>query len=143
MTTTPKRKRILLRPKRTIYGEAIRTIFEKFIRPLAQRLNQEEDEQSLKKAIADVFNHKTRYVTFSKATSSFRMPGKTWRYGRHDRLISGVHNRWVKKGDTFIVRIDEEMYDRIELEKGKEEGIIFVLNHAQWTGIKDHLEVIA
>lgn len=143
MTATPRRKRVLTRPKRTIYGNAIRTLFERFIRPLAQRLNKTEDDQSLKTAIEGVFNYKTRSVTFSRATRAFRMPGKTWKGGRQDWLEVGVHQRWMKKGDTFIVRVDDIMFNRVEIEKGKEEGVIFVLTHAQWTVIKEHLEVIS
>lgn len=136
------------KPRRTVYREAIRTLYDKFIRPLALSYTSgEEDPRAFQDGIEQVFNFKTRELWVGEAKESFRMPGKTWRGGRHDDLEVGVHDRQVKAGDLFIVRLDTNMPDRVELEKGDDRGhedspIIFVLSRAQFAVIREHLRVI-
>jgi len=129
------------KPRRTVYGNAIKAIFLKFVKPLAERVTS-DTELPFDYGLKHVFSCQTRQVWFAKAVRSFRMPGKTWKGEDHRKLITGVGNRQIKKGEPFVVRFDTMMHNRCEVESTNQ-NIIFVMTHAQWTVIKEHLEFIA
>jgi hypothetical protein len=127
-------------PRRTAYGEAITKIYTKFVKPLAD-VHTADTTMALLDGIKRVFNWSDREVWFAEVAIAFKMPGKKWKGGRHDRLIGGTGQRKIKVGHRFIVRWDKIMWNRCEMEDA-ESGEVYVLTHAQFEVVKEKLRFI-
>lgn len=117
------RKRNSTRPRRTLYSNSAKVIYTRFIKPLVNSMALGYDDNIFVESIARFFVVKTRTVLFCKAKEGFSVPGKSW--SEHPNVIEwGALTRQVKKGSALVVRYDELMPNRAELEYGNE---IFIM----------------
>jgi hypothetical protein len=126
------------RTRYTVYGKEIKSIYRKFIEPLIPHINVGDNESSIRKAIHTFFQPDTRRVYFGKAKAKFRIPGKKWGFGPME-LVPGVGRRHTAVGDPMIVRLDETMPLRVEIEYKEQ---IFVMTRPEYDSIEEHIEVI-
>lgn len=126
------------KPRRTIYTDAIKTIYQKFIKPFIQSYTV-TDEQSLEYALGAFFNASVRTCYVARATKDFKLPGKCW--GEvPDQLVYGIGDRLVIKGDYLWVRTDEsypERYAEIEFKDN-----VYVMFRPQFNMLQPHLEIV-
>jgi hypothetical protein len=125
---------------RTTYGDAIKTILEKFIKPCLAKLSPGEEESAFGTGIKRFFHTDTRSIYFAKAKRDFTIPGKEWISGHNKRLGWAGSDRRVREGETMVVRVDETMIYRVEVEYGE---AIFVMDMSTWKVIKDYVELVA
>jgi hypothetical protein len=125
---------------RTYYGDSIKLLYHKFIRPLLGRLSNGEDETTMSDGIKRFFNADTRSVYFARALRQFEIPGKEWLGGHPRTLGYSGENRIVPEQTGLVIRFDEVLPDIIELEF---EERIYMMNEEQWKRIKEYVELVA
>lgn len=132
------------RPKRVNYGENVRQIFLKFIRPFLNVLTLKEGESDLSHGIRKFFSIDYVDVYVCRALIGFVINAPSWHADGPHSLVHYVQNRGRGKrrvciGDTVVVREDERTPDTVEMEFNDR---VFVLTAADWEAVKDNLEVI-
>lgn len=125
---------------RTYYGNTIKTIYHKFVRPFLSRLSSGEDETTLSDGIKRFFSADTRSVYFAKARDSFTIPGKEWLHGHPMVLGYSGSPRLVESGMGFVVRFDTFDLNLVEIEF---EERVYSMDAGQWASIKERVEFIA
>ncbi len=119
-----------------------------FFVPLVNALDL-GDDPSEKMSFADritfIFGANHRDVIMAIATQNFIMPGVMWLEDNPAELVNGgpLDTR-ILKGTTLMVRIDERMPDRIDIERcDTKEGLTFLLTRAQYESIYKHMKEVA
>lgn len=90
-----------------------------------------------------IFNVPTRHLDFYVVKRSFIMPGD-WRYLANATLRTGGAREMVQ-GDVLLVRLDETMPDRIDVEPVKRKGKeldVFSLNRFEFNSIQKKIEKV-
>lgn len=127
------------RPYRTYYGNTIKTIFNKFIKPFIQVIKEPDEDIVMSAGVRRFFNVDTRSLYFAKAKRPFTIPGKEWLDGIPSILGYSNGVRQVAANDSLVLRFDELEPDKIELEF---EDRIFVMNKEMWQKLEVHVELI-
>lgn len=135
------RKRHIKR-RRLPYGDAIKTVYHKFIHPFIKKIvmTEQEEKRALFEGIHRFFNVDTRSIYFAKAKETFTIPGKEWLNGHPKTLGYSGAPRKVKRGLGMVIRFDDLDLDLVELEFDER---IYSMDSDQWDTIKDLVEFIA
>jgi hypothetical protein len=128
------------KPHRTPYGDVILTIYNKYVKPALWKLAGGEDETSLDQGLRRFFHVDTRHIYFAKAKRPFKIPGKMW-IGEVPLVMRvSAGRRYVKRGEGMVVRIDDTMPDRVDIEFDDQ---VFSMRGWQWKAIKEFVELVA
>lgn len=100
----------------------------------------EDGTNFFKKMVDAFFLVETRDVHWCRAIEQFMIPGLMWEsLSRPSRLIPGTGRRHVLPGHKFILRTDDTMPERNEIEYMDQ---VFVLSEAQLMAIREKFEAI-
>lgn len=139
MAKTIKRKRMY----RTWYGETIKQIFEKFVRPALSKLLVHADERDLNEGMRRYFHTDTRSIYFARIKEAFDIPGTAWIDGHPGFKATGGRSyksypRTVVPGDDVVVRIDLT-YNEVDIEFNEN---VFTMPLRAWAKIEGKVELI-
>lgn len=126
------------RPSRVSYDGAIKQIYDYFIGPFTRHLYIRPDQSDFEVGLRHFFNSETRDVSVYRVHTAFTMPGGRQVQG-HANLIRGEGRRAARPTQTMIVRTDDNMYDRIDVEFDEQ---VFQLSHPEWATIREKLQRI-
>jgi len=116
---------------RTPYTDHIRTIWLRYIKPLAELLVVNGTVELFTDGVHILFGSDYRSVLFMRATRAFTIPGKLWY--RDSIWVYGSGDRRVHKNEVVLVRTDTRTPDEIDLEYKEE---LFKLTANEYAGIK-------
>ena len=128
------------RTYRTFYTGAIKDIFSLFVKPISRVLAPGEEENSLDHGIHRLFDADRRPIPWAQATGTFYLRGKRWVNGQTPHITEeGFRAVRVNKGDKLVIRFDEFMPDRIDIEFDEE---VYSLKWTEWEVIRSRVEFV-
>lgn len=108
-------------------------LYQKIVRPFLNRYTLHEEQRELKEGIEGFFGLPQRRVVWCEVIEPFTMPGVMWITPSHPlKLIGGTGRRYAKRGDDFVLRLDEHRPDHNEIEFDEQ---VFVLTDAELDAI--------
>ncbi len=139
-TTANKQKRVRspnkIKPSRATHG-----FWKFFLKPFTEAYNYSVNHSSEVEGYEAFFNVNKRRVTYCKARVAFKMPGRLWRTQSTPFVcIEGTGRRYVKRDEAFVLRIDVERPEQVEIEFDEQ---VFVLTPAQYDAISEYVRLIA
>jgi hypothetical protein len=123
---------------RTYYGDTIKTIYAKIVKPAIEKLLVHSEEASFHEGLKRFFHEDTRTVFWAVVLIPFEIPGKEWINQNPADLGYGESSRSVKPGDHVIVRIDTVL-EEVEIEY---EEAVFTFRIEQYRHIKPKLAMV-
>jgi len=99
------------------------------------------NDGTLETSINKIFSVKYRDVILGVASSDFTMPGLVWGLNSGDMRFPLTSESKIKKGIPLIVRIDEAMPDRIDIERA-DKNIVFSLTNQEYSLIYKHINEV-
>lgn len=124
-----------------------RNLMAYFIMPLVNAMDLGDDpteKMSFQDRIAFLLGEKHRDIVMAVATQDFKVQGLYWRDETPgDMIPPETINARILRGAPLMVRIDERMPDRIDIERcDVEEPAVYTLTRLQYTNILPFLKEI-
>ena len=134
-------------PRRTA-GKVFKELLRYFFIPLVNAMDlgdDPSDKMGFAERIAFIFGAAHRDVVLAVATQEFKMPGLMWHEENPGEMITcGPVESRILVGTTLMVRLDERMPDRIDVERCDEKhGTVFTLTKPQYETIYKYLREVA
>lgn len=119
-------------------SEFFSAIKDLFIYPLL--IIEEWGEMDFQERLEYILHRKGRDVLFAKAKIEFNIRGRVWCAGEYRQPLT--HERHVLPGTPLIIRTDETMPERIDIERTDKEDLFFSLTSVEYKHIESFIEFI-
>lgn len=119
------------------YSEEFKQIVDYFINPLIKEMSHSSKED----AVLELLSVKYRDIVLAVADVSFTMTGMVWDTTSTDQRMPTIVESKIHQGTTLLVRLDERMPERIDIER-PDKNIIFSLTNSEYSLIYKYIKEV-